>query len=126
MIKAAGIMIVCGNSVLLLKRGNGGDYPNFWAFPGGKLEEGENPEAAAVRETFEETGFEIKEHELKPWTRTLSIAPNSIIDGVEEPEMVDFTTFTVKVSRQAVPKLCDEHTGFAWVDMSTIEGEAQA
>ncbi|MEK5441444.1 RNA deprotection pyrophosphohydrolase [Fredinandcohnia sp. FSL W7-1320] len=32
-------------------------------FPGGKVEEGENPEAAAIREVMEETGAEVKEIE---------------------------------------------------------------
>lgn len=30
---------------------------DFWAFPGGRAEEGERPRAAALRETFEETGL---------------------------------------------------------------------
>jgi 8-oxo-dGTP pyrophosphatase MutT (NUDIX family) len=40
--------------VLLLKRRKGG----FWEFPGGKVEWGETPEAAARRELKEETGLE--------------------------------------------------------------------
>ena len=32
----------------------------YWEFPGGKLEKGETPEAAAVRECLEETGLEVR------------------------------------------------------------------
>ena len=34
-------------------------WPNLWEFPGGRLEEGETPEQALVREYQEETGFAI-------------------------------------------------------------------
>ena len=37
-------------------------YPscNSWGFPKGKLEEGEADDDAAVREVYEETGFDIR------------------------------------------------------------------
>jgi 8-oxo-dGTP diphosphatase len=31
-----------------------------WQFPAGKIEDGESPAAAAVRETFEETGLQVQ------------------------------------------------------------------
>ena len=33
--------------------------PNQWSFPGGKIEDGESPEAAAHRELVEETGLSV-------------------------------------------------------------------
>ena len=41
--------------VLLQKRGDSG----LWGFPGGAIELGESPEAAAIRETQEETGIQV-------------------------------------------------------------------
>jgi A/G-specific adenine glycosylase len=38
-------------------------WPNLWEFPGGRIEEGETPEQAIVREYQEETGFAI--HDLE-------------------------------------------------------------
>lgn len=45
-----------GEQVLLHQRE---DF-RFWALPGGNIEKGETPEQAAVRETFEETGYKIE------------------------------------------------------------------
>jgi len=47
------------NQVLLIKRGHP-PYLGKWALPGGFVEIGETVEAAAVRETWEETGLSVK------------------------------------------------------------------
>ncbi len=41
-----------------------GDYKDWWEFPGGKIEEGEAPEDALVREIKEELGARITVHDL--------------------------------------------------------------
>jgi len=55
----AGILIEDGR-VLLAQRTPEQSYPLCWEFPGGKVEEGEQPEAALVREFGEEMGFAIR------------------------------------------------------------------
>ncbi|MFI9174860.1 NUDIX hydrolase [Streptomyces lincolnensis] len=52
-------VIVDGGRLLLIRRSLAeGDL--LWAMPGGKVEEGESPEQAAVRETLEETGLVVE------------------------------------------------------------------
>src|ERR1700734_698143 len=56
-VHAAGVLYVSANSDLLLKRTGKEHEDGTWAFPGGKIEEGETPEQAARRESTEETGI---------------------------------------------------------------------
>ncbi|MCB9597513.1 MAG: (deoxy)nucleoside triphosphate pyrophosphohydrolase [Sandaracinaceae bacterium] len=48
-----------GAPVLLTRRPEGGHLAGFWEFPGGKVEEGEDPEHAVVRECREEIALEL-------------------------------------------------------------------
>ena len=55
------IPIDIDGKVLLLKRNGDQHCTELWSFPGGKIEVGETPKLAAVRELEEETGLEGKE-----------------------------------------------------------------
>ncbi|MFF2944056.1 NUDIX hydrolase [Streptomyces niveus] len=52
-------IIVDGERVLMIRRRER-EGKLLWAFPGGGIEAGETPEQAAVRETAEEVGLEVK------------------------------------------------------------------
>jgi 8-oxo-dGTP diphosphatase len=54
--------------VLLAKRPPGRPLAGLWEFPGGKVDLGEDPETALIRELLEELGIEIARADLLPLT----------------------------------------------------------
>jgi 8-oxo-dGTP diphosphatase len=52
--------------VLLQRRSPGRPMAGLWEFPGGKMEEGEIPESALVRELEEELGISVRACDLLP------------------------------------------------------------
>ncbi len=62
---AAGVIIRADGRFLLGRRAEGTFYPGYWEFPGGKVEAGERPADALVRELDEELGIRVER--LYPW-----------------------------------------------------------
>ncbi|MHC1788386.1 A/G-specific adenine glycosylase [Solidesulfovibrio sp.] len=56
---ATGVLAHAGR-VFIQKRLPAGAWANMWEFPGGRIEDGETPEAAIVREFAEETAFAVE------------------------------------------------------------------
>ena len=61
-------LIDTDNRVLVTQRPEGKSLAGLWEFPGGKLEAGERPEPALIRELDEELGITVKEDCLAPLT----------------------------------------------------------
>jgi 8-oxo-dGTP diphosphatase len=65
---AAVALIDADGRVLLARRPEGKSMAGLWEFPGGKVADGETPEAALVRELCEELALDIAESCLAPLT----------------------------------------------------------
>jgi len=61
-------MVDVDNRVLLQQRPEGKSMAGLWELPGGKLNDGESPEAALVRELKEELGIDVTRSCLAPLT----------------------------------------------------------
>ena len=100
MLKAAGVLFRVGGRVLLLRRTGEGDQEGTWALPGGKVEEGETAESAALRECFEETEYIV--------TEPIALFARRQAQGV------DYTTYQVRLEAPFAPDLNEEHDDYLW------------
>jgi 8-oxo-dGTP diphosphatase len=62
--------------ILIAKRPEGRPLAGLWEFPGGKMEPGEAPEDALIRELAEELGIEIATADLTPLTFVSHVYPD--------------------------------------------------
>ena len=65
---AAVALIDSDGRVLISKRPEGKQLGGLWEFPGGKVEQGERPETALIRELKEELSIDVSESCLAPLT----------------------------------------------------------
>jgi 8-oxo-dGTP diphosphatase len=65
---AACVLLDSEGRILIAKRPPGRSLAGLWEFPGGKVEQGESPEHALVRELAEELGIDIAAADLAPLT----------------------------------------------------------
>jgi 8-oxo-dGTP diphosphatase len=61
-------LIDADDRVLIAQRPSGKQLAGLWEFPGGKVDAGERPEQALIRELAEELGIAVKEACLAPLT----------------------------------------------------------
>ena len=65
---AAVALIDADGRILLAQRPEGKAMAGLWEFPGGKVDRGETPEAALIRELAEELGIDVTASCLAPFT----------------------------------------------------------
>jgi 8-oxo-dGTP diphosphatase len=78
-VRVAAAVIERGDGqVLLAQRPPGKAYAGYWEFPGGKLEAGETPEHALVRELREELGIVVRR--ASPWLVQEFVYPHAHVE----------------------------------------------
>ncbi len=98
----ADVFAVRGGTFLALERGPGRGE-GVWYLPGGLVERGEDPQAAAIRETREETGLELHDVRiLRVWTYATPEGHDTV-----------HATF-VALAPSGEVSLSSEHTAFGW------------
>lgn len=108
MIKAAGILFHKNGKVLLLKRRNkGGDHDGEWDLPGGRLEDDETSEEAAIRECYEETNLKADPDDLVYLSRFRG-------------ERADYVSFSCGNIPDTPVKISDEHRKFKWFPITKL------
>ncbi len=65
---AAVALVDIDGRVLIARRPEGKSMAGLWEFPGGKVDDGETPEEALIRELEEELGIDVAENCLAPLT----------------------------------------------------------
>jgi 8-oxo-dGTP diphosphatase len=111
LIPAVHVLLLRGDSVLLLRRANTGYEDGNYSVPAGHVERGETVTQAAIREALEETGAAIEPGELR---HTL------VMHRRAEEERIDFFVAVERWSGEpsnTEPAKCDE---LRWVPLDAL------
>lgn len=106
-LSVAGCYFEFKDKILLLKRHPRKPQGFTWGIPGGKIELGETPRSAVVREIFEEVGIYLREDELAE-------IDTLYVRGLQN----DYTFHRFRKRFEQLPKIdlsLDEHVDAQWV-----------
>jgi len=106
----AGVLIDNENRVLIVKRSkNESSYASMWELPSGKVDHGEDPNEAIIREFKEETNLNVKA--LFPF----KVTHYTIDKPDSKRHTVQIIYFVKKTSENEIKLNDDEHEEFAWI-----------
>lgn len=107
--EAAGLILQAPDrSILLLRRSPLVNNPGYWNLPGGRVDPGETPEQAAVRETFEEAGIQV-----------FSVEPYDVVVRRDKPHK-QYHVFLAR-GQKVTPTLNAESDGWTWVSLQEAQ-----
>lgn len=113
-IAVKGILFNSQGQILLLKRSNADAIDAaYWDLPGGRVQEGEEKEAALLREINEETGLIATVLSLHNQWEYCPDGSNSKIVGY---------TYLCKLVEEAEVVLSPEHSEYRWINPLDIDG----
>lgn len=114
----SGVIVKCGDEVLLCKRNATGDLPGQWSIPCGHLEKGEHPMDGIKREFKEETNYTL-DNKLK----LVGFVKRHNRDGSEVRGLM--YVFMMETDEKINPDLenaidGDEHTHCGYFDLENL------
>lgn len=114
--RIAGVFLVdrAGRVLLQLRDGNTSVDPHRWCLPGGNVDPGEEPFAAANRELLEETGLKVEELRLF-WQ---GLAPSAKFPGA----VGEFSIYYASTDAGDHDVVCGEGAAMRFVDPAEIPG----
>lgn len=115
-----GVMVKCGDKILLCKRNNLGSFPGMWSIPGGKLEDGESTQEGAKREFVEETAVDISGQNLE----FIGLIPRHTRDGKKIKGLM--YVYLLKTENPIEPDFAtaidgEEHTEWGYFTLDQID-----
>ncbi len=100
-----------------IKRGKKNVYPAYWDIPGGRVEDGELPRDAAIRECREEVGLEVELENI--------IHEDSNLDGNIVFTRLIYASHLLAVEKNDVILDLEEHDQYKWINsLSDLAGES--
>lgn len=109
-VEVAGCFCQWKDKLLYLKRHSGKPHGNTWGLPAGKIEKGEDPRTAAVREVNEEVGIQLDPAQLQ-----------EVVKAYLEHKQIWYVFHAFKTRLTKAPRITlepDAHTEAKWL---TIE-----
>jgi 8-oxo-dGTP diphosphatase len=105
---AGGVVVDRAGRVLVVGRGRA-PSANEWSLPGGRVEEGESPEAAAVREVLEETALTVE-----------VVAPLGVVTIAREGVLYSIHEFLMVPRNDETPRAGDDAAEARWVQRDDL------
>lgn len=108
------ICLIQNNKVLMLKRSETKKaFPGWLTFPGGHIEEGENPLTTAIRETKEETGIVLSPEKIQ-------LKFIAIHHHLDRHEQYVIFGFLANIDNQLVEIKNNEEGTLQWIDKNSL------